>query len=313
MRAARQLLSCSGGNRAILPPSHPWPEPSQRMTFLISNARLDAMLREDAPYGDLTTLSLDIGETRGQAVLRAGATMVLCCAEEAEALFRMAGCTEVHRVAASGARLEEGGTILTAEGPARALQLAARVAQGLMETASGVATRAARIRAEARTARPDVVVAATRRHLPGIKDVMLKAIMTAGCVPHRLGLSDSIVVLAQHRAFLGREPAHRWVARLRAAQPGRKVVVEAGSVDEAVLLAHAGVDSVQCEYLSPEQFAEVARALADHPDRPMLAAAGAIDEGNAAAYARAGADMLVTSAPYGAGPLAVQVSIDRLG
>jgi molybdenum transport protein len=283
------------------------------MTFLISNARLDAMLREDAPYGDLTTQALGIGEERGQAVLRAGATMTLCGAEEAEALFRLSGCTEVHRVAASGALLEEGGTILTASGSAGALQLAARAAQRLMETASGVATRAARIRAEARTARPDVVVAATRRHLPGIKDIMLKAIMTGGCVPDRLGLSDSIVVLAEHRAFLGREPAHRWVSRLRAAQPGRKVVVEAASVDEAVLLAHAGVDMVRCIQLFPEQFAEVARALAEHSSRPLLAAAGPVEEGNAAAYARAGADMLVTSAPYAAPPLAVSFALERAG
>jgi molybdenum transport protein len=283
------------------------------MTFLISTARLEAMLREDAPYGDLTTLALGIGETRGQAVLRAGTTMTLCCAEEAETLFRLAGCTEVHRVAASGALLEEGGTILTASGPAAALHLAAKVAQVLMEASSGIATRAARIRAEARTAKPDIVVACTRKHLPGIKDIMLKAIMTGGCVPHRLGLSDSLLVFAQHRAFLGREPAHRWVSRLRAAQPGRRLVVEAETVDEAVLLAHAGVDTVQCDKLSPEQFAEVARALADHPDRPLLAATGGIHEGNAAAFARAGADLLVTSAPYAAAPLDVKVSMERLG
>jgi molybdenum transport protein len=283
------------------------------MTFLISTTRLEAMLREDAPYGDLTTLALGVGETRGQAVLRAGATMTLCCAEEAEALFRLAGCTDVHRVAASGGLLEEGGTILTAEGTASALHLAATVAQVLMSAASGVASRAARIRAEARSARPDIVVACTRRHLPGVKDVMLKAIMTGGCIPQRLGLSDSLLVSAEHRAFLGREPAHRWVSRLRAAQPARRLVVEASSVDEAVLLAHAGVDTVQCSKLSPEQFAEAARALTDHGNRPVLAVNGDINESNAAAYARAGADVLITSAPYAAPPLDVTVSMERLG
>lgn len=283
------------------------------MTFLISTARLEAMLREDAPYGDLTTQALDISEARGQAVLRAGATMTLCCAEEAETLFRLAGCTDVHRVAASGGLLEEGGTILTAAGPAAALHLAANVAQVLMSAASGIASRAARIRAEARSARPDIIVACTRQHLPGAKDVMLKAIMTGGCVPHRLGLSDSLLVSARHRAFLGREPAHRWVSRLRAAQPGQRLVVEASNVDEAVLLAHAGVDTVQCDKLPPEQFAEVSRALTDHGSRPVLAVNGDINEGNAAAYARAGADVLITSAPYAAPPLDVKVSIDRLG
>ena len=93
----------------------------------------------------------------------------------------------------------------------------------------------------------------------------------------------------------------------------RRLVVEAFSVDEAVLLAHAGVDTVQCDRLSPEQFAEVSRALADHGSRPVLAASGDIHEGNAAAYAQAGADVLVTSAPFAAAPLDVKVTMDRLG
>jgi molybdenum transport protein len=48
---------------------------------------------------------------------------------------------------------------------------------------------------------------------------MLKAIMTGGCLPHRMGLSDSVLVFPQHRAFLGRRPPHVWVGELRAAQP----------------------------------------------------------------------------------------------
>ena len=48
---------------------------------------------------------------------------------------------------------------------------------------------------------------------------MLKAVMAGGCIAHRLGLSDSVLVFAQHRAFLGRTPPHLWVTALRAAQP----------------------------------------------------------------------------------------------
>jgi molybdenum transport protein len=43
--------------------------------------------------------------------------------------------------------------------------------------------------------------------------------------------------------------------------------------------------------------------------RPLIAAAGGVNAGNAASYAKAGADILVTSAPYWAKPLDVAVHI----
>ncbi|WP_160000220.1 ModD protein [Roseomonas sp. 18066] len=282
------------------------------MSFTLSMARLEAMLREDVPYGDLTTQGLGIAEASGRATLAARAAMTVCCAEEAATLFQLAGAREVRRLATSGALLEPGSPILTAEGPAGALQAASKVAQTLVEIASGIATRASRIRAAAQLGRPGVVVAGTRKHLPGAKDLSLRALTAGGCVPHRLGLSDSILVFAQHRAFLGREPPHLWVSRLRAAQPERKIAVEAESVDQAVQMAHAGVDMVQCDKMTPDQLAEVIRALSSHPSRPLIAATGGIHEGNAADYARAGADLLVTSAAYSASPLDVSVVMEKI-
>ena len=215
----------------------------------------------------------------------------------------------VRRFAGSGAQLEQGADILLAEGPAAALQLAARTAQVLLEVASGVATGARRILLAARQGRPDIAVACTRQHLPGAKDVMLKAVLAAGCTPHRFGLSESILVFAQHRAFLGRMPPREWIARLRAAQPERRIVVEAGSVDEAVLFANSGADCVQLDHMAPERVAEAVRAIAALDRRPPVAATGGIHAGNAAAYAAAGADVLVTSAPYAAPPIDVTVAM----
>lgn len=281
------------------------------MSFAIATSRLEAMLQEDAPYGDLTTTALRLSELPGRAVLRTGAAMTVCCPEEAETLFRLAGATEVRRFCASGAQLEAGSPILQAEGTLGALHRAAPVAQSLLGVASGVATRAVRIRTLAQDARAGTAVACSRRHLPGARDVMLKAVAAAGCVPHRLGLSDGVLVLAQHRALLGREPPYLWVSRLRAAEPARRIAVEATSVDEAVQLAHADVDVVQLHGLSPEQVGEVTRALARHPRGPLVVAAGGVGEENAAAYARAGAGLLVTSAPYAAPPLPVAAVLER--
>lgn len=279
------------------------------MPYLLPDDRLLAMLREDAPYGDLTTRGLGIGERRGTATFRTRATITACCVEDAGRLMLLAGCDAVRRMASSGAQVEAGGDLLVAEGDAAALHRGLKVAQTLMEVTSGIATRARRILCAARQGRPGIAVACTRKHLPGAKDVMLKAIMAGGCIPHRLGLSDSVLVFAQHRAFLGRQPPHLWVAALRAAQPERKIEVEAESVDEALWFAAAGVDAVQLDKLSPEQVAEAVRAMAGLPKRPLLVVAGGVNEANAAAYAGAGAELLVTSAAYAAPPADIGVTI----
>jgi molybdenum transport protein len=277
------------------------------MPFPLPDNRLLAMLHEDVPYGDATTQGLGIGAQPGQAVFVTRATMVACCVEEAERLMLLAGCRSVQRFHASGAQVEAGSELLLAEGSAAALHRGAKVAQTLMEIASGVATRARRILLAAREGKPNISVTCTRKHLPGTKDVMLKAIMAGGCAPHRLGLSDSVLVFPQHRAFLGRKPPYLWVGELRAAQPERKISVEAESVDEVTWFASAGVDCVQVDKLSPEQVAEAVRAMSGMAKRPMIAATGGVNESNARAYAEAGADLLVTSAPYAAPPADISV------
>jgi molybdenum transport protein len=99
------------------------------------------------------------------------------------------------------------------------------------------------------------------------------------------------------------------VAHLRREAPEKKIVVEVGDIAEAFAFAEAGADVVQTEKFSVAAIAELAAAWRERPYRPVLAAAGGINAKNAADYAAAGADVLVTSAPYWAKPADVQVTI----
>ncbi|RVT90093.1 ModD protein [Rhodovarius crocodyli] len=281
------------------------------MPFPIPDDRLLAMLRDDVPYGDATTLGLGIGSMPGRAVFRVRGTVTACCTEDAERLMILAGCT-ARRLADSGDRLEAGADLLVAEGQAAALHRGLKVAQTLMEITSGIATRARRLLDAARAARPGIAVACTRKHLPGAKDVMLKAIMAGGCVPHRLGLSDSVLVFPQHRAFLAGQPAEDWVGALRLAQPERKIAAEAESIEDALALAWAGVDSLQLDKLPPAAVREVVDAVSALPFPPLVAVAGGVTEANAGEYAAAGARLLVTSAPYAAPPADIGVAVQSM-
>jgi len=271
--------------------------------IVLSDSALDALLAQDVPYGDLTTDSLGIADQPARMSFAARAAMVLAGSEEAARLVEKAG-GRVTRVSPSGTRLEAGAVFLEADGPAGALHRAWKVAQTLTEYASGIASRARRIV----DAAPGVTVACTRKNFPGSKDISIKAVMAGGAVMHRLGLSETLLVFPEHRAFLP-GPPEDWIAALRRKAPEKKIVVEAGSVEEAVALAKAGADVIQLEKLPPEAAAAVIAATRALTPPPVVAPAGGVTEANAAAYAAAGCRLLVTSAPFFGPPADVKVTL----
>jgi molybdenum transport protein len=275
--------------------------------FLIDDQGLLAMLKEDAPYGDLTTRSLAVGRARGHIVFRARDPMVVCGVEEAARMFELLGCA-VDRSSTTGGRLEGGDLILVARGPAEALFTTWKVAQTLVEWASGVATAAHRVLSTAREVNAEVVLACTRKAIPGTRALSLKAVTAGGAQIHRSGLSDTVLLFPEHRAFAGRCGMREQIETLRTTCPERAVVVEVTSHDEALRAADWGATVVQLEKFSPDAVADVVRALAGSPAK--VAAAGGINATNAADYARAGAPILVTSAPYYAKPTDVAVTLE---
>ena len=226
----------------------------------ISRSELEKLLAEDVPHGDLTTEALGIGDLEGEMAFAARDPMVLAEAESAASLLEMAGC-QVSLRARSGDRLAPGATILVAEGTAAALHRGWKVAQTLIETWSGVATAARAIVDAAAAVAPHIVVACTRKTVPGTKSFAVRAVRAGGAAVHRLGLSETVLVFAEHRAFLAGEPLAETVRRLRHAAPEKKLVMEATSIGDAKAAADAGFDVIQAEKFSPRQFAELIEGL----------------------------------------------------
>lgn len=275
---------------------------------MISDADLDRYLAEDVPYGDLTTHALGIGGVAGRMVFRARAAMVVAASEEAGRLITRSGAS-VAEVLPSGSAAQAGDVLLCAEGPAAALLAAWKVSQTLMEAASGIASGARALVQAARAVNPHVVVACTRKAFPGTRAVAVKAILAGGAVPHRLGLSETVLVFPEHRVFLGGATLADALARLRRNCPEKKLVVEVNSADEARAAAEAGADVVQLEKFAPDAVADLAAWFHAQAPAVKLAVAGGVTAANAAAYAGAGAHVLVSSAPYLAPPRDVAVTI----
>lgn len=276
----------------------------------LSVADIDRLIAEDLPYGDLTTQALSVGGQRGAISFAARADLIVCASEEAALLFeRLGAATKV--LAGSGTPAVAGTPLLRAEGEAAVMFAGWKVAQTLMEWSSGIASAAAQLVGAARRASPRIVVACTRKTVPFNRHLCAKAVHAGGAGMHRLGLSESVLLFPEHRLFSA-DGLVQTIARLRAQAPERSIVVETTDVEDA-LTAAAHADVVQLEKFSVEQTVQVVARIRKREDgRPIVAAAGGITAGNAAQYAAAGVDVLVSSWPYQAPPRDVQVTFSRI-
>lgn len=276
---------------------------------ILADEVLRRILHDDCPYSDPTTEGLGIADRLARATLTARQDMIVCASEDAARMFELSGAS-ARVVVGSGIRAAPGTLLLEAEGSAASLHRTYKMAQTLMEVLSGIATGARVIVDAARSVNPNCRVACTRKHMPGMKQWALRAIEVGGAVPHRLGLSDYVLVFEEHRTLLDNAvPLSEHFARLKAHAPERRLAVEATTTEEAVAFAQAGAEIIQVDKMTPEQVAATASALTALMPRPLLAAAGGVNAANAAAYAAAGADLLVTSSPYQAPPRDVKVRI----
>lgn len=273
------------------------------------DALIDRWIAEDAPLLDLTTHLLAIGDRPATMRWQLRAGGVAACTEEAARIVQRCG-GRARIGLPSGARAEAGAVLLHAQGPAEALLRAWKVAQNLLEQACGIATATAAMVEAVRAVSPAVAVLTTRKHPPGLKAVALKASLCGGAFPHRLGVGETVLVFAQHRALLD-----GWAAlgeRLRAlghAVAEKKIVIEVETLDEARQALAAGAEALQFDKATPEALRAWTAALRAQAPGVRLLAAGGIRLANAADYAASGVDALVTSSLYHATPADVGVQL----
>jgi len=277
--------------------------------IFFTDSDIDRLIEDDVPVGDMTTILLGISGKRGSISLTARNEMIVCCTEEAVQLYKKVGL-DVKYAAVSGTVLQAGEKLLEAEGDAGTLHLIWRTGTAMIEYASGIADRTRLMIKTARAENPTVSIAGTRKHPPFVKKIALKALFTGGGVPHRTGLSDTILIFREHLLFTGGyEQIPDLISSVKQKQKERKIVVEAHTIDEALIIVKAGADAIQLDKNTPENFVLCSRQCRAINPNVCMIAAGSVNGNNAAAYARAGADVLVTSWMYYAPPADIKAEI----
>lgn len=277
-----------------------------------TQAEVDGWILEDLPVHDETSRALQL--PRGTGVLsyvprEAG---VLAGVAPCAALGRALGL-EVQPLLDDGAAMPAGQPVLRLRGPATALHVAWKQGMNLLEHLSGIASATARMLNAARAGRAAIQLAATRKSLPGARRLQQYAVLCGGGVLHRAGLSETILVFAQHRIFLPGLDVAALVARARQASPEKFVLVEADDAADALAAVRAGADGVQLDKATPQQLSSWVPMLRAERERVLVVAAGGVRADNAAAYAATGVDVLATSSLYSAPPLDFAARMEAAG
>lgn len=275
-------------------------------------ARIDYFISEDVPYLDLTSEVLGVADQAGEMEYYTREECVLAGTDVVRHIARNLGC-EVVAVRFDGDRIAAGESFMTLRGPASALHQVWKVGLNTFDHLSAVATKTRQMVDAAHEANPRCEILTTRKSMPGAKDLLTAAVRAGGAWPHRLGLSETVLVFDHHIAFLGGFDA--FVERLPEVKRRcveKKLFVEAGE-EQARILARAGVDGIQFDKVPVERLASLVEELRAIDPHLTLIAAGGINPGNAAAYAATGVDGLATTAPFSAKPLDMSVRMRPVG
>lgn len=281
-----------------------------------SNARIDAFIEEDVPYIDLTCEVLGVHNQPGEMEYFTRESCVLAGTEIARRIMRNLDC-EVLTSSKDGQLVSAGQTFFTVRGAAADLHAAWKVCLNVFDHLSAVATETRSMVDAVHAVNPECEVLTTRKSMPGAKDLLTCAVMAGGAFPHRLGLSETVLVFEQHLAFFG--GFNRFVEempRIKTRCVEKKLFVEADA-KRAIALARAsagghGVDGIQLDKVPVSELAELVRRIRDIDPRITIIAAGGINPQNAGAYAACGVDGLATTAPFTAKPVDMGVCMRPL-
>ena len=268
------------------------------MVQMQMDEHIRAALREDMPFGDVSTMSVMPEPRRGRVRLIAKADGVLAGLAVFSRVFELLDASaRVDAAAADGERVASGQLLATVEGDVRALLEGERTALNYLQRMSGIATYTRSV-ADA-LAGSGTTLVCTRKTTPGMRLFEREAVRLGGGSMHRFGLSDGVLLKDNHIDAAG--GVARAVAAARAAAPFvDKVEVECETLDMVREAVGAGADVIMLDNMTHEQMAEAVALVAG---RAQTEASGNVDVSNAAAYADLGVDFVSCGALTHSAPI----------
>jgi len=134
-------------------------------------------------------------------------------------------------------------------------------------------------------------IAATRKICPGFRALDKKAVQLGGGDPHRMCLSDGILIKDNHLVLV---PLKTTIRAAKAASAYRKIEVEVETPHDALTAAKEGADILLLDNMTPRRVRETLANLkrAGLRDNVTIELSGGIDETTLPEYAALDVDVI---------------------
>jgi len=259
------------------------------MSSMVPIQYLLRFIEEDSPFGDVTSDTI-IPEITCRAVIRAEQEGVIAGIGEVQALFTHFGIA-AEPGKDDGDAVIPHDIILSLKGSAKGILLVERTALNIIGRMSGIATQTRNLANSVSAVNPRCRIAATRKTSPGFRALDKKAVQLGGGDPHRMSLSDGILIKDNHLMLV---PLAEAIRSAKAGSAYRKIEAEVETAEEALTAAKEGVDIILLDNMTPRRVQETLAALkqAGHRDRVTIELSGGIDERTLPEYAALDVDVI---------------------
>jgi nicotinate-nucleotide pyrophosphorylase (carboxylating) len=253
---------------------------------------LDYLLRfieVDAPFGDVTSAAV-IPDITCNAVIRAEQAGIIAGLQEVSILFSHFGVSVKH-LAKDGDVVGQNDILLLLFGDAKKILLVERTALNIIGRMSGIATQTRKMADIVSSVNPHCRIAATRKTCPGFQVFDKKAVQVGGGDPHRMTLSDGILIKDNHLALV---PLRSAIKAARKVSAYKKIEVEVETSDDALVAATAGADIIMLDNMNPDQINQTIALLKreGQRDRIFIEISGGINESSLITYAALDVDII---------------------
>ncbi|WP_458700123.1 ModD protein [Sulfurospirillum sp. 1307] len=266
--------------------------------FNLDDIELMNFIKEDVPYIDLTTYLQGAKNKRAKLQIFTREDIVVSCTEEAKRVAELLKC-EVVFALNSGDKAKNGEVLLEFVGNYEDIHKAWRSTQLILEYSSAIATYANKMKEQIEAVNPHCELLGTRKNFPFTKRFCIKSIMSGGAMPHRLGLSETVLFFPHHRiVYKNNEEFFEALKDIKKRIPEKKLIVESETYEEAIELIKVGVDVLQMDKVSIETLEKIINYINKNSLHVKVLAAGGINKDNAKEFAKTGISGIVTSAMY---------------
>lgn len=246
-------------------------------------------IEEDAPFGDVTSAAV-IPDISCSAVIRAEQPGIIAGIKEVSVLFSHFGVS-VQPLVQDGDMVGRGDSLLLLSGDAKKILLVERTALNIIGRMSGIATETKKITDIVSAINPSCRVAATRKTCPGFQVLDKKAVKIGGGDPHRMNLSDGILIKDNHLVLV---PLLTAIHAAKKVSAYTKIEVEVETYDDALSASKAGADIIMLDNMSVEKIAQTIDLLKREGlrDHIIIEISGGINEGKLPEYAALDVDVI---------------------